>query len=171
MLKPKKVNNYTPRDYSYRAPSSNKEESSAPKNRTASSTSNWRDSNDYRKQYFDRNNGIGGRFFICSQCFKPMFSKKEIQVDHIIPPSRLVIGKGRRWSIDFLAKALNKSYNCAAICPDCNRRKSDKLGSVVIRGYFMKSLEVTAGVLSAVVTLPVMLLAYALHYTGKLIGK
>lgn len=156
------------RNYSYSEPTRNREESSAPKQRTASSGSSWRDSNDYRKQYFEKNNGIAGKLFICSQCFKPMFDKSGIQVDHILPPSRVVFGNGQGRINTSLARLLNNSFNCAAICPKCNRQKSNKLGFVVVRGYFMKSLEVSANIAAYAIVSPFVVLSYGLHLISKL---
>lgn len=142
----------------------------ASKKRTPSSSVDWRDSNDYRKQYFEKNHGIGGYGYVCSQCWKPMFKKEKIQVDHIIPPSRFAVEKkkkGKHVKTSVMARFLNNSFNCAAICPDCNRRKSNKIDSRVLHGYAMKSVEVAYAVSQFLVSIPFMAVATGMWLTRK----
>lgn len=117
-------------------------------NRRASpNEQNWRNSNDYRKEYFDKNRGIGGVLYICSQCFTPMLNRSKIQADHIIPPSRFVNRVETRngtKNTNMLSRMLNHSFNIVAICSKCNLKKSNKMGLVTLKGITAKLIEVTA---------------------------
>ena len=126
----------------------------------------WRDSNDYRRQYFEKNRGFMGMLYICSQCMRPMFrNSQRLQVDHIIAPSRFSNKKmvGGRFSgkqqgikdTSIGARFLNNSFNCVAICDTCNRNKSNKLGLYAVRGIAAKLMEVTVKVASFAVVLGV----------------
>lgn len=86
----------------------------------------YRQSYNYRAEYFKRNPGLFGRVWFCSQCGKPLFGKKNVYVDHIIP-----LAKGGR----------NHVSNCTAICFKCNRDKSDKVDGRIARGYLFKFFE------------------------------
>lgn len=116
----------------------------------------WRDSNNYREEYFKRNRGFAGLLYFCSQCFKPMVNKQKIQVDHIVPPSRFSRRRQTRKGIkntSFRSRMLNHSFNCAAICSKCNQRKSNKMGLWVLRGMLSKSVEVAANIAQIAVVL------------------
>jgi hypothetical protein len=106
----------------------------------------WRDSYNYRAEYFKRNPGLMGCVYFCAYCFKPLFSRKEVQIDHIYPPSRHVKDRDRIYdrkgnlisNTSFLARTLNCSFNTVASCADCNKRKSDSVGLITVRGYVSK---------------------------------
>lgn len=91
-------------------------------------TQEYRRSYNYRDAYFRANPGIFGCVWFCSQCFKPLFGKKNVYVDHIVP-----LNKGGR----------NHESNCTAICFKCNRDKSDKVDGRVIKGKVFKIFEST----------------------------
>lgn len=91
-----------------------------------SSTQKLRQSYNYREAYFKQNPGIFGCIWICSQCYKPLFGKKNVVVDHIIP-----LNKGGR----------NHVSNCTACCSKCNLSKSDKVDGRVIKGKIFKIFE------------------------------
>jgi len=117
---------------------------------------NWRDSNNYRRQYFDKNPGMLGILYFCSQCTRPMTrNSKRLQVDHIVPPSRFATRRETRTKVkntSFMARQLNKvDWNLVSICDKCNRRKSDKMGLYTVKGVGAKTLEV-AGRVAAVTT-------------------
>ncbi len=86
----------------------------------------YRLSYDYRREYFKRNPGIFGCIWFCSQCYRPLFGKKQVYIDHIVP-----LSKG----------GVNRVSNCTAICQRCNRDKSDKVDGRVLKGAAFKFLE------------------------------
>lgn len=88
----------------------------------------YRQSYNYRAEYFKRNPGLFGHIWFCSQCYKPLFGKNNVIIDHIIP-----LSKGGR----------NHVSNCTAICRKCNLRKSDKIDGRIAKGYIYKSIEST----------------------------
>jgi 5-methylcytosine-specific restriction endonuclease McrA len=98
---------------------------------SAPKVKHWRD-DDYRAAYFRKSPGLLGFIWFCSQCGKPLLGKHNVQVDHIIAPSR-VSKKKYNWKgqlksdTSILARALNTSFNLAAACGDCNRKKSNKV--------------------------------------------
>ena len=177
MIAPRDTAVYKPKKFRYGSSSKpiNKEEGrGVRKSNSSPSVKGWRDSNDYRAQYFERNHGIGGYGYICSQCWKPMFKKENIQVDHIIPPSRFAVEKKKKgqWvKTSAMARFLNRSFNCAAICPDCNRKKSNKIDSKIIHGYAMKSVEVAYGLTQFLLSIPFMATAFAMWGVRKMVLK
>lgn len=87
-----------------------------------------REAFNYRAAYFNKNPGLFGCIWFCSQCGIPMFGRENVQVDHIIP----LAGMG-----------INRTINTVAICPKCNREKSDKGGKYIVKGVFAKIIEAT----------------------------
>lgn len=107
----------------------------------------WRDSNDYRADYFRNYPGILGKVFICSQCTKPLWDRHNVEVDHITAPSKFAKKKVDRRGVvhntSLVSELLNHTFNLASICPDCNKRKSNKHGIVTVKGYIAKGVEVS----------------------------
>ena len=93
------------------------------------STQEYRRTYDYRRHYFEKNPGAFGCVWFCSQCYKPLFGRKNVYVDHIVP-----LNKG----------GLNHVSNCTAICQSCNSSKSDIVDSRVIKGKIFKLFESNA---------------------------
>jgi len=90
------------------------------------STQEYRRSYDYRREYFKKNPGLFGCIWFCSQCYKPLFGKKNVVVDHIRP-----LNKGGK----------NHVSNCTAICQKCNWNKSDIVDGRMYKGYLFKFFE------------------------------
>ena len=86
----------------------------------------YRMSYNYRAEYFKRNPGLFGCVWFCSQCYKPLFGRKNVVIDHIVP-----LSKG----------GLNRVSNCTAICRTCNSRKSDKIDGRIVKGTVFKVFE------------------------------
>lgn len=97
-----------------------------PKVRSGERLREYRQSYNYRAEYFKRNPGLFGCVWFCSQCYKPLIGKKNVIIDHIIP-----LSKGGR----------NHVSNCTAICAKCNRAKSDIVDGRVAKGAIFKLLE------------------------------
>lgn len=97
-----------------------------PKVRSGEQLKEYRQSYDYRREYFKRNPGIFGHIWFCSQCYKPLIGKKNVYIDHIVP-----LSKG----------GVNRVSNCTAICGKCNRAKSDKVDGRVVKGALFKLFE------------------------------
>lgn len=113
--------------------------------RNGMTTQEYRASYDYRSAYFEKNPGFFHCIWFCSQCGKPLFGKKNVQVDHIVP-----LNQGGK----------NDVSNCTAICGPCNRFKSDKVDSLtyhgVRRGKIFKVFEQNASNLNRGVGFAVM---------------
>lgn len=77
-------------------------------------------SDTYRRDFIKSNPGFMGKFYFCYVCKKPM-TRKTMQVDHIMPISKL--------------GGTNMRYNLAPICPKCNKKKSNKVDHRVLMGY------------------------------------
>lgn len=103
----------------------------------------WRDSYAYRAEYLKSKPGLLGKFHICSQCGRPLWGTENMQVDHVLPPSRRLRRKGNKpvEKTNMLARALNRKFNLAAICGPCNLKKSNKVGMYAVRGAASKILE------------------------------
>lgn len=122
------------------------------------STTEKRNSYPYRRIYFEKNPGlIFGHLWFCSQCHKPIWSKHNVVVDHIIP-----LNKG----------GINHHLNCVAICNSCNLHKSDKVDYRVAVGFASKGLEsvlqITKTVTKTAVTLGFVLIGKGLHTIFKI---
>lgn len=131
-----------------------------PKVRSGEKLKEYRESYNYRKEYFKRNPGMFGCVWFCSQCYKPLFGKKNVVIDHIVP-----LSKGGR----------NHVSNCTAICQKCNRDKSDKIDGRIVKGQVFKLFESTLfrgqrGI-GAVVGVGAGLTAGAVSGTMRLGGK
>lgn len=94
-----------------------------------SSTRAYRMSYPYREMYFKQNPGIFGCIWICSQCYRPIFGKKNVVIDHIVP-----LNKGGK----------NDVSNCTACCRSCNSHKSDIVDYRVVKGKIFKVFESNA---------------------------
>lgn len=106
----------------------------------------WRDSNDYRAHYFRKSPGLLGFIWFCSQCGKPLLGKKNVEVDHVLPPSKFAKKKYDRHgnlikNDSLLARAMNTEINTVAICAKCNKKKSNKIGFVTTKGVVAKVIE------------------------------
>lgn len=96
------------------------------KNKNKSKTYEKRKSYNYRAEYFKRNPGLFGILWFCSQCGKPLLTKHNVCIDHIIP-----LNKG----------GSNHHLNCTAICKRCNSSKSDKIDKRIFKGFIFKAFE------------------------------
>lgn len=88
-----------------------------------------REAYNYRAEYFKYNPGLFGCIWFCSQCYRPLFGKNQVVIDHIIP-----LAKGGR----------NHVSNCTACCRKCNAAKSDKVDARIAKGYAFKVVESNA---------------------------
>lgn len=93
---------------------------------TKTTTKQKRDSYPYREEYFKKNPGLFECIWFCSQCYKPLFGRKNVVIDHIIP-----LAKGGR----------NHISNCTACCRKCNSKKSDIIDGRIVKGYAYKIFE------------------------------
>lgn len=89
-------------------------------------TQEYRASYNYREEYFKRNPGLFGCIWFCSQCYRPLFGRDQVVIDHIVP-----LNKGGK----------NHVSNCTACCRKCNAEKSDKVDGRVIKGQVFKVFE------------------------------
>jgi len=103
----------------------------------------WRDSNDYRRDYFQKNIGLCGIYF-CSQCMLAMFrNDPDLEIDHIYPFSRLSVkNKTGTKNTSLFASGLNSTWDCAPICTDCNRNKTDSIRLVTLKDVIAKFISV-----------------------------
>ena len=109
-----------------------------------------RESFDYRRAYLKHNPGLFGGIYICSQCGKPM-TRSHMQVDHIIPIAN-------KFSV-------NRVINCVAICPTCNKIKSDRTDTkFIVKGIIFKILEDIVVLVQNLFILILRLLSMALIY-------
>lgn len=115
-------------------------------NRNRKKDGYWRDSYDYRRAYLEKNPGICGKVFICGYCGKPIWGAENMQVDHVIPPSRFSKKTYRQGELlsdtSWQARLLNTSFNLVASCPECNRKKSNQITPLyVTKGFGSKIVQ------------------------------
>lgn len=117
------------------------------------STTEKRNAYPYRRIYFEKNPGLFfGHLWFCSQCHRPIWSKHNVVVDHIVP-----LNKG----------GINHHLNCVAICNSCNLHKSDKVDYRVAVGFASKGVESTV-LLAKQIAKTVVVLGFTI--VGKGIG-
>lgn len=116
---------------------------------TLSKSQRKREAFNYRAAYFKKNPGLFGFIWFCSQCAIPMFGQHNVQVDHIIP----LAGMG-----------INRTINTVAICPKCNRKKSDNGGKYIAKGLFAKVIEVILFTIQKVCLLTFVYILRILHW-------
>lgn len=90
----------------------------------------------YRRDFIRKNPGFLGKYYFCYLCKRPM-TRKTMQVDHIMPISKL--------------GGTNMTYNLAPICPKCNRKKGNKVDHRVLIGYTDKLLWTIVGIPFAII--------------------
>lgn len=91
----------------------------------------WSRSEDYRRTYLD---SVRGRK-ICPYCGRPI--RGRLDVDHIVPVGRLKKPSFARTLLTMRGiDDANDLRNLAAAHPECNRRKSDRLGIWYLRGLY-----------------------------------
>lgn len=115
-----------------------------------------RESFDYRAGYLKHNNGILGKYYFCSQCYK-IVKKSDMEVDHIIPNSR--------WF------APNRVFNCTSICAKCNKEKSNKMGKYVIKGLLFKFFEEIFLLLNFLIMFSLKTISLLLIYLFEILMK
>lgn len=123
-------------------------------------TEHWRDSYEYRYEYFKSNPGLFNKIWFCGICGGPIYGKENVQVDHIFPPSRVSRKKyDKRGNMiknsSVFAEMLNTKMNLVAAHATCNRQKSDKVSmryiatglgtKVVSSGVYAASTVAVAG--------------------------
>jgi hypothetical protein len=167
---------YTYSQYRGSAPPFRGGNHAGPANARGPAVDHWRDSNDYRAQYFEKNRGLMGLLYICSQCGRPMSrNSKHLQVDHILAPSRFAKKRttffGKVKNTSMASRFLNSGFNCVAICRDCNQRKSNRMGLFVARGLAAKGLEVTARLAATAVVASVGIALFTARFGLRTIGR
>ena len=95
-------------------------------------------SNNYRKDFFEHYKPFFLKYYFCIYCGR-LISKKNLQVDHIIPIHKAKTSKWVRWYLRKFPKGVNDYRNMGAACCYCNLEKSSKMGLWVLRGRIGKS--------------------------------
>lgn len=94
-------------------------------------------SSDYRTQFFKHNKGYkhDGKTYHCAYCGKKI-KKDELEVDHVVAIDAVKNHILARLFIFLLGiHNINDTKNLVASCKKCNRKKSNKQGLWVLRGY------------------------------------
>lgn len=87
----------------------------------------------FKNTYKPKKDILGREYYICIYCGEKVYlDKSEMQVDHIIPKTRLKAGI--LWNP-------NKAWNLGASCQSCNASKSNNLDSRVLIGFRNKMLS------------------------------
>ena len=91
----------------------------------------------YRKRFFDKKKGIlGTNKYHCAYCGK-ILSKRNVQVDHLIPINKVRgPGIGRLTMRLMGIKDINSPKNLVASCEKCNKKKSDNMSGWIWSGLF-----------------------------------
>lgn len=99
-------------------------------------------SSDYRTQFFKYNKGYkhDGKTYHCAYCGKKV-KKDELEVDHVVAIDAVKNHILARLFIFLLGiHNINDTKNLVASCKKCNRKKSNKQGFWVLRGYLGKHI-------------------------------
>ena len=96
-------------------------------------------STDYRQSFFKERPYDRGRKYRCVYCGK-LLKKSQVEVDHVIPVDKAAnYNKYKRLLRLSGCKTINDVKNLSASCRKCNRRKSNKAGYWIIRGFLGRS--------------------------------
>jgi 5-methylcytosine-specific restriction endonuclease McrA len=140
----------------------------------------WRESANYRYDYFKQNPGLLGILWWCSQCGMPLIGKSSVQVDHIFPPSKVSNKKVKKdWrgnkttvsNTSALARAMNTSKQCVAACAKCNLKKSNKVGGVTLKGVIAKIIEVALFSSQKIIVVVLAVVIKALYHLISMLFK
>lgn len=94
-------------------------------------------SSNYRKEFFQHYKPVFQNYYFCIYCGK-LLTRKNLQVDHIIPIHKAKTSKWVRWYLERYPKGVNDYRNLGASCRNCNLTKSAKMGFWTIRGKIGK---------------------------------
>lgn len=84
-----------------------------------------RETMDYSREFYKKNPGIFGKYYICAYCKRILErGRDEIHIDHIMPLDSPL--------------GMNATYNLVPSCATCNLRKSNKVDYRVLMGYTAK---------------------------------
>ena len=100
----------------------------------------WERSDNYRREFLKKNPGILGHHYMCIYCFK-LIRADQMQVDHLVAVNR--VKKNKLWRllpVFWTNKGVNTTMNLYPACKKCNREKSDKGGSWILRGAIGASI-------------------------------
>ena len=104
--------------------------------------------NKYRQEFFEHNKGP----YHCAYCGKGL-RDDYLEVDHLVPVSQAKSKISVRTWLHFCGITnVNDPRNLVASCKKCNRKKSDKMGTWVIRGMIgrHKSIWVARNIIVAI---------------------
>lgn len=116
-----------------------------------------RDKMNYRYEYLKHNPGVFGCIWSCAYCHKLIIGKQNLQVDHIMPLNN-VFGR-------------NAEYNLVAACPECNRKKSDKVDGRVVLGYISKVNESIIAMLPGILKAPYAFISWIVLFIASCISR
>lgn len=93
----------------------------------------WSRSDDYREEFLKKTN-----FPVrCRYCRTWIYTPKYMQVDHIVAINQVKKSDLARFILWIRgAKGVNDAKNLAPSCPRCNRKKADKGGIWILKGFF-----------------------------------
>ncbi len=92
----------------------------------------------YRQTYFKANKPFYRDLYCCAYCGRIM-RKRDITVDHIYPINQVRASiKLQNYLKRHGIANVNDEKNLTPSCPRCNKQKSDKMGSWIIRGKIGK---------------------------------
>ncbi len=78
------------------------------------------------------------KYYLCAYCGFPIKADK-VTVDHIIPIHKVQKSYYAKTLLKlFGSKSVNDTSNLCVACFKCNRKKSDKMGLWVLKGYLFK---------------------------------
>lgn len=94
----------------------------------------------YRRDFFKRYKPVHGKYYLCAYCGKKLTRQKST-VDHIIPVAKAAQSlKLQKMLFRMGIADINDPRNLVASCARCNKKKSDKMGLWIIRGFIGKNV-------------------------------
>lgn len=114
----------------------------------------------YRQRFFDENKGP----YHCAYCGRRL-KRDQIEVDHLIPVSQAKSDvKVRTWLHLCGITNVNDNKNLVSSCQRCNRKKSDKMGLWIVKGFLgrHKIFWTIRNIVASIISLILFGIAFAL---------
>lgn len=114
--------------------------------------------NSYRDTFFEANEPMIGKYYVCAYCFK-LLKKNDVTVDHIISVNKSQKNRMANWLMDRMGISnVNDERNLCCACRECNSRKGSKAGLWLLRGFLGKKKQVIWGVYIGTIAMLIILI-------------
>lgn len=120
-------------------------------------------SSDYRKTFYETYPGLFGKdIWLCAYCGRPL-SRKTLTVDHLYPVAKARNERAEKRLKKKGYEDINDPRNLVPACERCNKKKGQKTGRWIIKGYIGRHQKVRFALNIAKILLIVLLFLFVLR--------